>query len=420
MAPIESLSRIVQLAKKISASVDDIEEVLVAKGIKSPSFDEGAPFNIPLELSPQHDAVLDATAELHDLLLEPLNLIHRHAGHNNPLCMFAIAEFKLADKVPPHGEASFEDIAKDTPLTTDMTARLLRHAMTMRIFRETSPGIVAHTGASRALHKSAANDWLQAGTAEMWPAAVQTVNALKKWPASEEPNETGYSLAHNTSETVYQIFSKDAERASRWARGMQIFTERPQFNLAYTTDYYNWEALGKAQVVDVGGSSGHVSLALARKFSNLSFIVQDMEQMIANATVPEDVRGRVKFMDHDIFSPQPVKNADVYYLRWIMHNWSDKYCKLILSALLPALKPGARVIIHESLMPEPGTRALWKEKNLRATDLNMAGAFNAKERTRVEIEALLKEVDAAFTLRNTVEPKGSELQMMEFVWEGTT
>jgi hypothetical protein len=24
--------------------------------------------------------VLDATAELHDLLLEPLNLIHRHGG----------------------------------------------------------------------------------------------------------------------------------------------------------------------------------------------------------------------------------------------------------------------------------------------------------------------------------------------------
>ncbi|KAF2683382.1 putative Sterigmatocystin 8-O-methyltransferase [Lentithecium fluviatile CBS 122367] len=408
MAPKESLSRIVQLARTISASVDKIEEVLVAEGIESPSFDEDAPFNIPLELSPQHDAVLDATAELYDLLLEPLNLIHRHAGHNNPLCMLAIAEFKLADKVPLHGEASFEDIAKDTPLTTDMTARLLRHAMTMRIFRETSPGIVAHTAASRTLHKSAANDWLQAGTAEMWPAAVKTVNALKKWPASEEPNETGYSLANNTSETIYQIFSKDMERASRWARGMQIFTERPQFNLAYTTDYYDWESLGKAQVVDVGGSSGHVSLALARKFSNLSLTVQDMEQMVANATVPEDVQGR------------PVKNADVYYLRWIMHNWSDKYCNLILSALLPALKPGARVIIHESLMPEPGTTALWKEKNLRTTDLNMAGAFNAKERTKVELEALLKKADPAFTLRNVVEPKGSALQMMEFEWEGTT
>jgi hypothetical protein len=53
----------------------------------------------------------------------------------------------------------------------------------------------------------------------------------------------------------------------------------------------------------------------------------------------------------------------------------------------------------------------------RATDLNMAGAFNAKERTKVEFEALLKKVDPDFTLRSVVEPKGSALQMLEFVWE---
>jgi hypothetical protein len=49
----------------------------------------------------------------------------------------------------------------------------------------------------------------------------------------------------------------------------------------------------------------------------------------------------------------------------------------------------------------------------------MASAFNAKERTKDEFEALLKSVDSAFMLRKVVEPKGSALQMLEFVWEGT-
>ena len=80
MSSNESLSRIKELANTISASVHKIEEVLSAKGIATPSFDENASFNIPLELSSEHDAVLDATGELHDLLLEPLNLIHRHGG----------------------------------------------------------------------------------------------------------------------------------------------------------------------------------------------------------------------------------------------------------------------------------------------------------------------------------------------------
>lgn len=76
----EPLPRILQLANTISTSVRKIEQVLFAKSISPPSFDEDASFNIPLELATDHDAVLDATAELHDLLLEPLNLIHRHGG----------------------------------------------------------------------------------------------------------------------------------------------------------------------------------------------------------------------------------------------------------------------------------------------------------------------------------------------------
>ncbi|EPE28206.1 S-adenosyl-L-methionine-dependent methyltransferase [Glarea lozoyensis ATCC 20868] len=419
MASKESLSRIVQLANTISTSVRNIEEVLSAKGIASPSFDEDASFNIPLELNTHHDAVLDATAELHDLLLEPLNLIHRHGGHNNSLCMQAIAEFKMADLVPLKNQISFDDIASQTPLTSEMTARILRHAMTMRIFREPEPGMVAHTAASRTLSHSPANDWLAAGTKEMWPAATKMVEALHKWPASQEADETGYALSNDTQETIYQIFAKDTARASRWARGMQVFTERPQFNLSYVTDHYDWESLGPAQVVDVGGSQGHVSMALARKFKNLNVIVQDMERVVENATVPEDLQGRMRFMAHDIFTPQPVQGAEVYYLRWILHNWSDKYCLLILRALVPALKRGAKVIIQETLMPEPGTVALWKEKNLRATDLNMASAFNAKERTVTEFKSLLERSDPAFTLRRIIEPNGSALGMVEFFWEGT-
>jgi hypothetical protein len=94
-------------------------------------------------------------------------------------------------------------------------------------------------------------------------------------------------------------------------------------------------------------------------------IVQDMKKVLEDALVPEDLQGRVKFKAHNIFALQPVQGADVYYLRWIIYNWSDKYCILILRALVPALKSGAKVIIEESLMPEPSTMPLWKEKNLR-------------------------------------------------------
>lgn len=87
MASKESRSRIVQLANTILASVNKIDEFLSAEGIESPSFDQNASFNIPLDITTDHDAVLDATAELHDLLLEPLNLIHRHGGVSKFVCI---------------------------------------------------------------------------------------------------------------------------------------------------------------------------------------------------------------------------------------------------------------------------------------------------------------------------------------------
>lgn len=55
----------------------------------------------------------------------------------------------------------------------------------------------------------------------------------------------------------------------------------------------------------------------------------------------------------------------------------------------------------------------------RATDLNMASAFNAKEKTVTELKSLLEKCDPAFALRKIIEPVGSALGMLEFVWDGT-
>ena len=79
----------------------------------------------------------------------------------------------------------------------------------------------------------------------------------------------------------------------------------------------DWASLGKGTMVDVGGGKGFASIEIARAFPDLTFVVQDLEETAAAglAQLPEDLKARVSFMTHDFFSPQPVKNADVYYLR---------------------------------------------------------------------------------------------------------
>jgi len=68
-------------------------------------------------------------------------------------------------------------------------------------------------------------------------------------------------------------------------------------------------------------------------------------------------------MVHDFFTPQPVKYADVYLYRWIFHNWSDAKCIEILQNAVPALKPGARILVNDGCLPQPGS-VRWKEERM--------------------------------------------------------
>lgn len=117
----------------------------------------------------------------------------------------------------------------------------------------------------------------------------------------------------------------------------------------------------------MGGSVGFVCVALAEKFPNIKFVVQDMAKTIANGPehVPENLRDRIQFQAHDFYTPQPVKDADVYFFRWICHNQSDKYGVKMMQSLIPALKPGAKIVIHDNCLPTPGTIDKWDDKITR-------------------------------------------------------
>lgn len=168
-------------------------------------------------------------------------------------------------------------------------------------------------------------------------------------------------------DSIYVEIGKTPERAIRFKGAMEYFQSAPGFEASWVADSFDWDLVKNGTVVDVGGSHGIVSIELARKFPSLRFVVQDRAEVIAESSslVPKDVADRVTFMVHDFFTEQPVKNAEVYFFRWIFHNWADKYCVKILQGLIPAMKVGARVLIQDILLPQPGTMSIWPERKMR-------------------------------------------------------
>ena len=73
------VQRLRELASAISQHVNKIEKHLESKSLPYPSFEAGAA-PLPEELVEAQDAVLHATGELHDLLMDPVNALHSYGN----------------------------------------------------------------------------------------------------------------------------------------------------------------------------------------------------------------------------------------------------------------------------------------------------------------------------------------------------
>jgi hypothetical protein len=84
MASPKGGPRIIELAAQISIHVAELQANLEARGEPTPSFEENRPETLPVELFHLRDAILDTTAELHELLMDPLQLLFKFASVNFP------------------------------------------------------------------------------------------------------------------------------------------------------------------------------------------------------------------------------------------------------------------------------------------------------------------------------------------------
>ncbi|GAW15863.1 hypothetical protein ANO14919_052850 [Xylariales sp. No.14919] len=416
---------IVTLATRIAANTSKVSDYLTANNMPQPSFDADAPLygavpeTVP-EMAALRQSILQDTAELRDLMLGPRDYLFSFV-HNALLPQQATTRFELARNLPVGGEQTFAEMATKSGLSETGVRKLVRFAVTQRIFEEPKPGVVAHSAVSRLLAEdSGVHDFVATCTDDLWQAAAQTCNAMSQFPGSEEPNETGFTVANNTTEPIHEFMAHFPRRSTRFANMMRAFTVGDAFDLKYVADFYPWAQHNGGTLVDVGGSQGFVSVDLARRFPSMKFVVQDLEPVISDAQgqIPSDETDRVSLMVHDFFLPQPISNADVYFFRWIFHNWSDKYAIKILKNLIPALKPGAKVIINDAILLEPGKLPKAMEARVRSFDVVMSTIQNAKERDLNEWIGLFRRADERFEFKGATTPPGSQLSLLVAMWRG--
>lgn len=88
---------------------------------------------------------------------------------------------------------------------------------------------------------------------------MSTVDAMDKWPGSQEPDETGFQLANNTTDTFFEHFAKNQDGLKRYGTAMAANAASEGYNVRHVVEGYPWGSLGEATVVDVSISPLRVS-----------------------------------------------------------------------------------------------------------------------------------------------------------------
>ncbi|KAK8056578.1 O-methyltransferase- family 2 [Apiospora rasikravindrae] len=441
MSSPSSIERMEQLSALISDKTKLLTDFLASKGLDAPSFsldeladlpvssDDNKPFKARSEL-------IKATRELHDIVLGPRESLRALAwGSTDQLSLQAIWEFKIAEAVPAIGSITFDELsvkieecAGETILPFQLRT-LLRHAMTNQVFCEPQKGTVAHTQMSRLLTSSPkSNAWVGFLTSDLFPAFANAVDAMKRWPASQEPSETGVNIAYSQDLPFYDFVQLDKGRAMRYSRAIESHGSSEGTEISHgVVDGYPWASLGDATVVDLlnnvhgqmGGNMGYVSVAIAEAFPRLKFVVQDTKGMRSAetlASVPQRLRDRIELTIHDFFDVQPVV-AEVYLFRHVFHSFTDKYSIQILQSLVPALRKGARILINDGVLPEPGTLSYINERRIRTLDVVMLTVTNSRERELDDWKDLFRDADPRYKFLGAWKPTRSQLWFIEAEWD---
>jgi demethylsterigmatocystin 6-O-methyltransferase len=137
-------------------------------------------------------------------------------------------------------------------------------------------------------------------------------------------------------------------------------------------------------LVDVGGGFGQQASSFKNRFPNLPgrLVVQDIPETLDRAPPAEGI----EFMAHDFFTSQSLKGAKFYYLRHILHDWTDEDSIKILKEIVPAMGPHSRIVIDEIVLPD--WNVPWQAAYM---DLAMMACLGGVERTKAEFEKLLDE-----------------------------
>ena len=309
------------------------------------------------------------------------------------------AKLYLADHLADGGK-TLPELAGLTATHEPSLYRLLRGLTSVGVFQKETDGRYANSPLSEVLRSDNPNSLRAAAhmicDREHWHSHGNLLQSVKT-------GETGFDYTFGMP--IFPYYAQNPEPAKVFDEAMTSFSAAIGQAVAAAYDFSEAET-----IADIAGGHGLLLATVLSRNPQAKGILFDQPQVIEGAPEVLKTTGaaeRVETVSGDFFRAIPVE-ADIYLMKFIIHDWNDEQSIAILENLAKSAKPGAKVLLVESVVEEDDTVPSMS----KVMDLNMLAMTGGKERTASEYAALFEK--AGFKLTRVI-PTPSPMQIVEAV-----
>jgi O-methyltransferase domain len=302
------------------------------------------------------------------------------AGMQRTMLAGALVETGLADALGA-GPRDAREVARELGLSEETTLRVLGAAAASRLVRLDRKGtarLARLGGPLSSGHPHSIAAWVAYRSS---PAAVAAHGELAG-QLRDGPEPSGRRRAAGKS--IWEHFAEHPEEGARFGEAMRQLTA---VDLAALARAYPWPKEGV--ICDVAGGIGTLLATILRRRPSARGILVDAPEVLAEAEPFLRTRGvadRVRLSAGDMFGKIDAK-ADVYVLKWILHDWSDEGCVEILKAVHATMAQGSKVVVIDQHVERNRPNAIGSMADL----LMLVECEGGRERSPAEVHRLMRD-----------------------------
>lgn len=338
--------------------------------------------------------IIEKAKKLANSLIAPEQIPNYHGLNMAELvALRTFIKLKVFEAIPTTGSISLAELSKATGAQDSLLERMSRILVATGFLDQTRPdgGEYMHTkfskeyinlGGSKALFLAEYDEWFKNMVNFDDYLAEKGLLGHAAEPFDQLHNP--YTWTHKSEGTpVWAIMARDPEKIQTFQIGLS------GIDLAIpVVGHFDYSVLATGddedtiELIDVGGAAGAVLKQIIEKYPALNpkkCMLQerpdviDMAKSLPKGELPEGLQ----FMPHDFLTEQPVKGAQAYFMRMILHDYSDPVCTQILSNISSAMSEHSRVLVCDMVLPERVNEATFPAAVLDQAVMSMGG----KERT---------------------------------------